>query len=183
MTLEVLIEELKHHTVTYSSDNEACTQVIDWIEKYREFAFVKDNLAWHLTGSMMIVNPEKTKVLLMLHKKFQRWQQFGGHCDGEIDVRNVAVREFHEESGITLEPELYPWIIHVDVHEVPIDSKWRPAHLHFDLLYLGSIREDTIFSRQESEVDDIAWFTLDEAIHMNDEHLMQCTIDKIRNLS
>ena len=56
----------------------------------------------------MIVNPEKTKVLLMLHKKFQRWQQFGGHCDGEIDVRNVAVREFHEESGITLEPELYP---------------------------------------------------------------------------
>ena len=45
MTLEVLIEELKHHTVTYPSDTEACTQVIDWIEKYREFAFVKDNLA------------------------------------------------------------------------------------------------------------------------------------------
>ena len=57
---------------------------------------------------MIITNPEKTKVLLMLHKKFQRWQQFGGHCDGEIDVRNVAIREFHEESGITLEPELYP---------------------------------------------------------------------------
>ena len=54
----------------------------------------------------MIANPERTKVLLMLHKKFGRWQQFGGHCDGEVDVRNVALREFHEESGILVEPEI-----------------------------------------------------------------------------
>lgn len=72
---------------------------------------------------MIITNPERTKVLLMLHKKFQRWQHFGGHCDGEIDVRNVAIREFHEESGIEIEPEIYPGILHVDVHNVPIDSK------------------------------------------------------------
>jgi 8-oxo-dGTP pyrophosphatase MutT (NUDIX family) len=55
---------------------------------------------------MMITNPERTKVLLMLHKKFQRWQQFGGHCDGETDVRSVAIREFHEESDILAEPEI-----------------------------------------------------------------------------
>jgi 8-oxo-dGTP pyrophosphatase MutT (NUDIX family) len=72
---------------------------------------------------MMIANPEKTKVLLMLHKKFQCWQQFGGHCDGETDVRGVAVREFHEESGISLEPEISPDLFHVEVHDIPLDRK------------------------------------------------------------
>lgn len=131
---------------------------------------------------MIITNPERTKVLLMLHKKFQRWQQFGGHCDGEIDVRSVAIREFHEESGILLEPEIFPGILNVDVHSVPIDKKGTPPHLHLDLLYLGSIPEDTPFTRQESEVDDIRWFTLDEAIQENPEHLMTEAIRKIRNL-
>lgn len=84
---------------------------------------MKDNLAGHITASMFITNPERTKLLLMLHKKFQRWQQFGGHCDGEIDVRIVALREFHEESGILDEPEMSDAIFHVDVHDVPIDAK------------------------------------------------------------
>lgn len=182
MTLTQLIASLRDHILSFPEDQNATEQVIDWIEKYGEFAFVKDNLEWHLTGSMIITNPERTKVLLMFHKKFQRWQQFWGHCDGEIDVGNVAIREFHEESGITLEPSLFSWILHVDVHNVPIDSKWRPAHLHLDLLYLGSIPEDTSFSRQESEVDDIRWFSLEEALEKNNEHLMSQAISKIRNL-
>lgn len=72
---------------------------------------------------MMITNPERTKVLLMLHKKFQRWQQFGGHCDGEINVSNVALREFQEESGVSLVPERVGNIFMVDVHSVPVDVK------------------------------------------------------------
>jgi hypothetical protein len=49
---------------------------ITWIEKYREFAFVKDNLAGHITASLLITNTEKSKVLLMFHKKLQFWVQF-----------------------------------------------------------------------------------------------------------
>lgn len=69
------------------------------------------------------------------------------------------------------------------MHDVLVDSKGRPAHKHFDILYLGTIPEDTLFSRQESEVDDIKWFTLDEALTMNNEHLMSSAISKIRKLS
>lgn len=47
---------------------------------------------------MLMTNPSRTRVLLMFHKRFQTWSQFGGHCDGEIDIKNVALREFHEES-------------------------------------------------------------------------------------
>lgn len=79
-------------------------QVSAWIREHGEFAFQRENLDGHLTASMFIVNPERTRVLLMFHKKLQRWQQFGGHCDGDTDVFAVAVREFHEESGIMTEP-------------------------------------------------------------------------------
>ena len=182
MTIDQLIHSLQLHAELYPSEADSAEQSIAWMEQFQEFAFVKENLAGHVTASMFITNPERTKVLLMLHKKFQRWQQFGGHCDGEIDVRNVAIREFHEESGILTEPEMSDTIFHVYVHDVPLDAKGRPAHHHYDILYLGTIPEDTLFSRQESEVDDIRWFSLDEALLVNDERLMRNCIAKIRNI-
>jgi 8-oxo-dGTP pyrophosphatase MutT (NUDIX family) len=54
----------------------------------------------------MITNPSRTRVLMMFHLKLQMWLQFGGHCDGDTDIRRVAIREFHEESGIIIEPEI-----------------------------------------------------------------------------
>ena len=156
-----LIESLRRHAKNFPSEKESCMKTTQWLEKYWEFAFVKENLDGHITGSMMITNPERTKVLLMLHKKFQRWQQFGGHCDGQHDVKNVAIREFQEESGVSIVPEMIWDIFMVDVHDIPIDSKWRPPHFHFDIMYLGIIPENTILSRQELEVDDIWWFDID----------------------
>lgn len=130
---------------------------------------------------MVIMNPSRTKVLLMLHKKFKRWQQFGGHCDGEIDVRAVAIREFHEESGIDTEPTIIGNIFLADVHDVPLDAKWRPPHYHFDIMYLGIIGEHVPFSRQESEVDDIRWFPI-EWIDKYVEEDMVNRINKIKIL-
>ena len=49
----------------------------------------------------------------------------------------------------------------VDVHDISRDAKWRKEHYHFDVMYLASIPEDTPFTRQESEVDDIRWFDID----------------------
>ena len=180
--MQKLIDSLHRYKRQFPNESGPIGKVLAWIEKYWNFAFVKDNLEGHLTGSMIIMNPESTKVLLMLHKKFQRWQQFGGHCDGQVDVRNVAIREFHEESGIELSPIINWDIFHVHVHDVPLDSKGRPAHQHFDILYLGTIPEDTPFSRQESEVDDIRWFDIDEVLLYNDERLMYKCIQKIKNL-
>jgi len=88
-------------------------------------------------------------------------QQFGWHCDGEIDVKNVAIREFHEESGIAVEPTIIWDIFMADIHDIPLDKKGTPPHKHFDIVYLGIIPEGTPFSRQESEVDDIKWFDID----------------------
>jgi 8-oxo-dGTP pyrophosphatase MutT (NUDIX family) len=182
MSLNSLISSLKKHAEKFPGEKHASEQIIAWIGKHWEFAFVKENLDGHLTGSMMITNPARTKVLLMLHKKFQRWQQFGGHCDGEIDVRAVATREFHEESGISIEPEIIWDIFLVDIYDIPLDAKWRPPHHHSDIMYLGVISEDTPFIRQESEVDDIWWFDI-EGIEKYVTSGMVQRIQKIKNFS
>lgn len=44
MTLEQLITSLQDHIISTPEDREATEKTIAWIEKYREFAFVKDNL-------------------------------------------------------------------------------------------------------------------------------------------
>lgn len=131
---------------------------------------------------MLIMNREKTKVLLMMHKKLQKWLQFGGHSDGDIDTLATAIREFHEESGIEIEPEIIWGIFDVDIHDIPADQKWRPMHQHYDILYLASIPEDTPFAMQIEEVDDIRWFDIDTISEYVGEKRMLDMMEKIKNL-
>ena len=161
MELENLITSLHEHASRFPEEKWSCEYTIDWIRKYWDLSFSRENFLWHITWSLLITNPERTKVLLMLHKKFQRWQQFGGHCDGDTNVRKVALREFHEESGISIDPELVGDIFRVEVHDIPLDIKWFPLHQHFDIMYLGILPETVIYCRQESEVDEIRWFDID----------------------
>gem|GEM_PF-5806568 len=53
-----------------------------------------------------------------------------------MDVKNVAIREFHEESGISLEPFVFHGIFNIDIHDIPLDKKGTPPHKHMDILYL-----------------------------------------------
>jgi 8-oxo-dGTP pyrophosphatase MutT (NUDIX family) len=182
MSYTSLIKSLEAHANRITEDRLACDQVISWIEEHEDSAFIKSNLAWHLTGSMMITNPSRTRVLMMFHLKLQIWLQFGGHCDGDTDIRCVAIREFHEESGVIIEPEIVWDIFMVWVHDVPMDKKWTPRHYHFDLMYLGVIPDDAEFARQESEVDDIRWFDIDGIEKYIAEEWMVSRIKKISSL-
>src|SRR5262245_62071320 len=53
----------------------------------------------HFTGSALVTNHCRDKVLLMKHKFIGRWMQFGGHADGAPNLSQVALREASEESG------------------------------------------------------------------------------------
>lgn len=180
MSIPSLISSLEQHAQDCPLEKLYTDQTIDWIREYGEFAFVKDNMSWHITGSMLITNTEKTKVLLMFHKKLQFWVQFGGHCDGETDVLAVAIREFHEESGIEIDPVVSAGIFDIHVHDIPVDAKWTPSHIHHDVLYLGTIPEDTPFARQESEVDDIRWFDIEWIEKYIAEERMLYMMEKIQ---
>lgn len=184
--MEELISSLQFHTEHFPDDRIACERTISWIREHGEFAFVKECLGWHITGSLLITNPEKTKVLLMFHKKYKEWVQFWGHCDGETDVKNVAIREFYEESGIQVEPIILDDIFSVIVWDVAertsSSGMYQPAHQHYDIIYLWVIPEDTEFSRQESEVDDIRWIDIAEAQNYVSEKEILENVARIKTL-
>ena len=114
----------------------------------------------HLTGSAWVVNKERTKVLLLHHRKLNRWMQTGGHADGELDLLSVALREAKEESGLKrIEPVSHA-VFDVDIHEIP-PFKEIPAHYHFDVRFLleGDEAEPLV---QNEESNGVAWVELAE---------------------
>lgn len=89
----------------------------------------------HVTGSAWIVCPSRRRVLLTHHRKLERWLQLGGHCDGDADVRAVALREAREESGLDQLRLVEAGIFDVDVHEIAA-RPGEAAHFHYDVRFL-----------------------------------------------
>src|SRR5450755_478309 len=55
----------------------------------------------HLTASGFVLEATRTRVLLLHHGKLKRWLQPGGHGEGELEPRLIALREIEEETGLS----------------------------------------------------------------------------------
>jgi 8-oxo-dGTP pyrophosphatase MutT (NUDIX family) len=118
----------------------------------------------HLTGSAVVVSAAGDRVLLLYHRKLDRWLQPGGHAEpGEQDGERIALREAREETGIealTLHPAA-PRPLDVDVHAIPA-RRDEPAHRHLDLRYLVVAPGDAPLRRAVAEARALRWFTWEE---------------------
>lgn len=120
----------------------------------------------HLTASCLLWDDAGERVLLHHHRKLGLWLQFGGHCDGDGDVRRVALRETLEESGI--EPA---WIsaapVDYDIHTIPARPARgarpaEPEHLHLDVRFVAAAPAGAR-ERLSDESLALAWLSPDEA--------------------
>jgi len=118
----------------------------------------------HLTGSAFVLSPEGRRVLLLHHRKLDRWLQPGGHAEaGEASGEDVALREAREETGIPalrLHPDA-PRPLDVDVHAIPARGS-EPAHLHLDLRYVVMAPLSAALLRSAKETNALRWFGWDE---------------------
>jgi len=108
----------------------------------------------HFTASGFVVSPDQSALLLVHHRRLDRWLQPGGHIDPE-DVSPIAAaaREVLEETGITTEPIRLD-LIDLDIHPIPPRAP-EPAHEHFDLRFaLRALDADVI---ADEEVNDAVW--------------------------
>ena len=66
--------------------------MLDFIHTQPE-CFERSLAMGHITASSWLLNKDGSKVLLMHHTKLNNWFQLGGHCDGNPDVLEVAIKE------------------------------------------------------------------------------------------
>jgi 8-oxo-dGTP pyrophosphatase MutT (NUDIX family) len=122
-------------------------------------AFERSNLAGHFTGSCWLVSADGSRVLLMHHRKLDRWLQPGGHADGDVDLARVALREAQEETGVAglcVEGGIFD----IDRHRIPARGD-EPEHWHYDVRYVVRAGPDERFTvNPESRA--LAWRSVAE---------------------
>ena len=134
----------------------------------------------HVTGSAWVVNPARSHVLLLHHRKLGLWLQPGGHADGDSDILRVVLKETSEESGIDIENVrlLSDEVFDVDVHTV-FESQYDPRHVHFDIRFLVEI-DDSKPIPGNNESHEIGWAALDDVAHFNNALSLRRLVTKTR---
>ena len=158
-------------------------QIVAFVKRH-ERPFDRAIRDGHLTGSAITVSADGTRVLLLHHRKLERWLQPGGHGDpGETTGEQVALREALEECGIvglTLHPRA-PRPLDVDVHDIPARGD-EPAHQHLDLRYLVVAPAGARVSPRLAELSEIRWVAWDETDPLGPDHGLRRALRKARAL-
>jgi 8-oxo-dGTP pyrophosphatase MutT (NUDIX family) len=101
----------------------------------------------HITASAFVLDPGRTRLLLVLHAKLRTWIQPGGHIDPGEDVLGAAIREVEEETGVIGIP-VTDGIFDVDVHAIPANGG-RPEHTHYDIRFLLIAQDEQLVNTDE----------------------------------
>ncbi|TDB68250.1 NUDIX hydrolase [Arundinibacter roseus] len=118
----------------------------------------------HVTASAWVISPDLQQVLLMHHKKLDRWFQPGGHCDGDPDVRRVALKETEEETG-AFGQLVGNEIFDVDVHLIPANAK-EAAHFHYDIRFLV-VADPATKPAANAESKEVRWVSMSDVPYYN----------------
>jgi 8-oxo-dGTP pyrophosphatase MutT (NUDIX family) len=122
----------------------------------------------------------KERVLLIYHRKLQKWLPAGGHVDPNELPSEAAIREAFEETGMEVEllSDEHLWVDRWNaksfprpflclLEEIPA-YKEQPAHQHIDNVYIGR----TIGGHEkinETETEGLRWFSWEEIQDLEDD--------------
>ena len=124
--------------------------------------FARTDFPAHFTGSALVVSADGRQVLLHHHRKLDRWMQFGGHCEEDANILEVAHREALEESGIEGLTAVSALPFDLDIHEIPArPATGEPAHFHYDVRFLFIAPEAPRFTASEESLQ-LRWFDSEE---------------------
>lgn len=124
----------------------------------------RSNIFGHFSVGALVVNKNKTKMLMVYHNIYHAWVWPGGHADGNSDLLAVTIKEVKEETGLDVIP-VNSGIF--SIQTLPVEphikhGKYISSHTHLDVLFLLEA-DDTIpltFNKEESK--GAKWILLEE---------------------
>lgn len=120
----------------------------------------------HVTASALVIDPERGRVLLTLHKKLRMWLQMGGHCEPQdATLAAAALREGTEESGIE-------GLALVPGGPVRLDRHRTPCAWHLDVQYAALAPAGAVEAISDESLD-LRWFAYDEVAQVADESVVR----------
>jgi 8-oxo-dGTP pyrophosphatase MutT (NUDIX family) len=136
---------------------------------------------------------DNEKVLLLFHKKLQKWLPPGGHIDPNETPQEAAVREAKEETGLDIELISFQKELNFDYFNANVLAcpfaclrenipayKEEPAHEHIDFPFLAKPVSFNLL-KNDRETEGLKWFTLEEVIKLTaDEEIFRETQDVVR---
>ena len=143
---------------------------------------VRENELCHFTASIWAVNKDRTKILMAYHNLYDSWAWTGGHADGEENLKEVALRELQEETGVkniklVTEDILALDVLHVERHIKK--GKFVPSHLHLNLTYLIEVDETDELRIKEDENKGVKWFPINQIFDVIKEEGMKKVYSKL----
>jgi len=181
MHRQSLLKLLQDYRTSYMEESSFRERAMDFIQQHED-CFYRELWPAHVTGSSWVVNPARTHVLMLHHKKHEQWFQPGGHADGQSDILAVALRETHEETGldsscIRLLNEL---IFDIDIHAIPAMHN-EPSHEHIDIRFLVEI-DDSLAIPGNDESHQVMWVPLHRVSIYNNNLSTYRMVEKTRRL-
>lgn len=118
----------------------------------------------HFCASVFVINPENKKILLIKHKKFNKWVQPGGHIEDDETPEEAALREVYEETGVRVKllgtrfPREDDFIRPLGIQK----NRGSNGDLHVDITYVGVPINSEQLTLNKEEATDVNWFSRSE---------------------
>lgn len=156
-------ELIREYRPVDEMDHVVKKNMISYIKIHSDTVLTRENSIAHMTASTVIINEEKTKMLMIHHKIYDTWTWQGGHTDGEEDLLKVALKEAEEETGIReyrILEDQDGLISKLDILTVKAHMKnGKPisAHLHLNAAFLLEAKEEDTLLMNKKETNGIKW--------------------------
>lgn len=178
--MDWLNKQLLNYQSNYSAEIDFKHRMLNLIKTLGLLAFTRKSSEAHFTASAWIVNPNNHKVLLLHHKKLNKWLQAGGHADSNTDLEQVSRKEAEEETALKNLKLAQDGIFDLDIHVIPTYQD-IPAHEHFDVRFIYFYDQSEQININ-SESNDFVWVNLKEIAQLSKEVSILRMVEKTKNI-